>query len=95
MAFGHNYGFEFADNLELNQLFDYCYGSFIFEVNEDINEGVYLGSITNEQNFSFKDEAVNKDELLEIYENKLESVYSCNITHRKNKVQNFNYTADT
>ena len=95
MCFGNGLGFEFSDKLSVEEIFGYNYASFILEVTEDVNEGIYLGKVTDNNKVSYKDEAIALDELLGIYEDKLESVYSCNIDQSKSVVKDFEYKADS
>ncbi len=92
MCFGNGFGFKFSDNMCTKCIFDYCYGAFLLEVTEDIDGAVFVGTVTNEKSFTFGNESVSADEILDIYENKLESVYSCNIADGKMPVENFAYT---
>ncbi|MBQ8503174.1 MAG: phosphoribosylformylglycinamidine synthase [Clostridia bacterium] len=91
MCFGNGLGFTYEKGLDLNALFNYSYGSFLLEVEPDVNEGETIGFITEEKAISYGDEAICLDALLGIYENKLESVYSCNIDQSKSKTQTFSY----
>ncbi len=94
MCFGNGLGFEYSDKLSVEEIFGYNYASFILEVENDVNEGIYLGKVTDNNKVSYKDEAICLDELLGIYEDKLESVYSCNIDQSKSVVKDFEYKAD-
>ncbi len=91
MAFGNGYGFDYSGNVSLKDLFGYSYGSFVVEVNCDIEEGVFLGTVNNNGDITFNGEAISISKLSEIYENKLESVYNCNIKHPESNVETFNY----
>ncbi|MBE6649177.1 MAG: phosphoribosylformylglycinamidine synthase [Ruminococcaceae bacterium] len=90
MAFGNGFGFEYNSDLTIKDLFGYSYGGFVVEVNADVEEGILLGTVTNEKVFTSGDEKISFEKLSSIYENKLESVYSCNIKHLESKVENFN-----
>ncbi len=92
MCFGNGFGFKFSDNMCTKCIFDYCYGGFVLETTEDIDGGKFVGTVTDDGAFTFGDESVSADEILDIYENKLESVYSCNIADRKTPVENFSFT---
>ncbi len=92
MAFGNGFGFEFADDLSVSELFGYKYASFVLEVSEDIEDARLIGYVTDNKEFTYGNEKVCADELLSIYENKLESVFSCNIEHAKNNVKTFSFT---
>ena len=92
MAFGNGFGFKFNDELSKEAIFDYSYGSFILECEEEI-EGILVGEVTNDGLISYRDEALNLNELLGIYEDKLESVFKCNIENTGKDVVNFEFNA--
>ncbi len=94
MCFGNGFGFDFTDELNVKQIFEYNYGSFIVEVPNDVVLGTQIGFVTDKDCISYKDEKVCIKELLSIYENKLESVFSCNIKNDNTPVKNFSYSAD-
>ncbi len=95
MCFGNGLGFKFSDNLTLNDIFGYNYASFILEVTEDIDVKNTIGVVTDDNAIAFGDETLNLDELLGIYEDKLESVFRCNIKDNKTPMENFEYKAET
>ncbi|MBQ5321232.1 MAG: phosphoribosylformylglycinamidine synthase [Oscillospiraceae bacterium] len=90
MAFGNGLGFSFDSTVTLEKLFGLSYASFLLEVTEDV-EGEAIGVVTDKEEISLGNEKINLSELLEIYEDKLESVYSCNIPDRKTPMENFKY----
>ena len=92
MSFGNSLGFKFSENLSLDDIFGYSYASFLLEV-EDEEEYNVVGEITNEQTICYKGEEISLETLLSMYENKLESVYSCNIKNSDNRHESFSYTA--
>ncbi len=92
MAFGNGFGFRFAEALSLEQLFGYDYGAFLLEVDRDA-EGECIGFITDDGAFSFGAESVSAAELLALYENKLESVYACNIPSADQPMETFSFKA--
>ena len=94
MCFGNGLGFEFEDYLSVAKIFDYSYGSFLLEVSEDIDDAISIGTVTADNKITLGTESIGLDELLSIYENKLESVYSCNIADLKTPMQNFEYKAN-
>ena len=91
-AFGNGFGFKFSDALSVNDIFRYRYGSFLLEVTEDV-PGVYVGEITSDGAFTYKNEAVDAAALLRIYEEKLESVYPCNIRQGSGQPETVTYRA--
>ncbi len=93
MCFGNGLGFKYDSNLSKNAIFGFNYGSFLLEVTEDIDDAVVIGTITDDNKISLGDEAINLAELSYIYENKLESVFRCNIPDSKSPMENFSYSA--
>ncbi len=94
MCFGNNIGFDYDNNITLSDIFSYCYGSFVLELANDTEVGITLGKTTLKSSITMGD-SVELSELLAIYENKLEPVYSCNIEHPKKDIPAFNYCADS
>ncbi|MBQ0111099.1 MAG: phosphoribosylformylglycinamidine synthase, partial [Oscillospiraceae bacterium] len=91
---GNGFGFKFSENLTLNDIFGYNYGAFLLEVDDSVEEGKnVIGVITDDGVISYKDQSVSLETVSEIYENKLEKVFSCNIKQVGTKVQNFEYPA--
>ena len=93
MSFGNGLGFKYEDYLSTAKIFDYSYGAFLLEVTEDVEDGILIGTVTDDNKITLGSESIYLDELLGIYEDKLESVYSCNITDLKTPMQNFEYKA--
>ncbi len=93
MAFGNGFGFSFADDLTVADLFKYNYATFLVEATEEISDATFIGTVTEKAVFSYGAEALDLTEVLGIYEDKLESVYSCNIPDTKTPVENFSFSA--
>ena len=93
MCFGNGLGFKYEDYLSTAKIFDYSYGAFLLETTEDIDDGILIGSVTDDGKITLGSESVCINELLCIFEVKLESVYSCNIADLKTRMQNFEYKA--
>ncbi len=85
MSLGNGLGFAFAD-VTLADIFSYNYGAFIVEATEEI-DGKLLGVVTEAPEFTLGAERLTLDELQGIYENKLESVYPCNIGQKSSKIE--------
>ncbi len=94
-AFGNGFGFRFNEEIAVDQLFGYCYGAFLLEVTEDIGNALLIGTITDDGKFTYGVESVAENDILKVYEDKLEGVYSCNIADTKAPVETFSYTANT
>ncbi|MBR6501884.1 MAG: phosphoribosylformylglycinamidine synthase [Clostridia bacterium] len=93
MCFGNGLGFKYEDYMSVAKMFDYSYGAFLLETTEEIDDGILVGTVTDDNKISLGSESVALDELLGIYEDKLESVYSCNIKDEKTPMQNFEFKA--
>ena len=92
MCFGNGLGFKFNSDLSKEAIFDYNYGSFLLETDEDI-DGILVGEVTNDGKLSYRDEEVSINEILGIYEDKLESVFKCNIENTGKNAENFSFKA--
>ncbi|MDO4379594.1 MAG: phosphoribosylformylglycinamidine synthase [Clostridia bacterium] len=90
-AFGNGFGFKFSDELSVKEIFKYNYGAFLLEIEDEIEDAVFVGTVTDDGKFVYKDESVDEKEILGIYENKLESVFRCNIKNPEGKNENFSY----
>ena len=99
MCFGNSLGFKYSDSVTLNDIFGYNYASFVLEVTEDFScDGVIadtIGYVTDDGKITFADESISLSELLGVYENKLESVYSCNIENTGKDIKNYNFKAES
>lgn len=92
MCLGNGFGFDFNENLSLDDIFGYNYASFLLEVT-DCEDLDVIGEITEKETIVFADEEVQLSDISDLYENKLEKVYSCNITENPTTVETFNYKA--
>ena len=93
MTLGNELGFNYEDDLSLDDIFGYRYGAFLLEVCGDVNEGVLIGRIKEEKSIDYCCENIALAKLEDKYESKLESVYSCNIATRPAPIENFSYSA--
>ena len=78
MCFGNGAGFRFSPGIDPPSLFALDYGAFLLEIDGDTDETV-LGETTDDGNLSFGNETIKLTELQRVWEDKLESVYACNI----------------
>ena len=92
MCFGNMKGAALDEKITAETLYGYAYGSFVLETDGEIDGAVYLGQTTDDGKLTLGGESVSLCELLGVYENKLESVFSCNIS-QSGKTENFSYTA--
>ncbi len=91
MCMGNGFGFEFDENMSVEDIFGYNYGSFIIESDIEVDGAKPIGRIIEEEVYKFKQEFVFASEIEAIYENKLESVYSCNIEQINSGIKTFSY----
>ncbi len=95
MAMGNGYGFNFDSSVSMEAIFGYCYGAFVLELSSDTEVGLPLGTVTDDGKFTYGEKSVFCDKIYGAYEDKLESVYSCNIESPKEKVENVSFVAST
>ncbi len=93
MCFGNMLGFKYDESVSVSEMFGYNYGAFLLEVTENVDDAKLIGEVTSECAVSYGAETVCLKEILGIYEDKLESVYSCNIADSASNVPTFNYEA--
>jgi phosphoribosylformylglycinamidine synthase len=85
MCLGNGYGFEFNGKLYIDDIFSYRYGSFILELSDNDDSGVILGKVTDTSELVYGSDRIGLDELIKLYEAKLESVYPCDIKNSDEK----------
>ena len=95
MCFGNGFGFEYDEKQTLENIFGYSYGSFILELSDKCDKaiGERLGKVTKACPIKLGSAKVCSNALLEIYENKLEGVFSCNIETSDAEIPAFEYKA--
>ncbi len=91
MCIGNRLGFKYSDSISIKDIFSYSYGSFIIEVDSSVEIGEVLGYTTSEYVISYKGENLDVNSLEQVYEDKLESVYPCNIKVEKQKLEDLAY----
>jgi len=92
MSMGNGFGFDFSDKLTLEEIFGYRYGSFVLEVDADV-EGVFVGYVTDRCEYTYGSEKIDTGAVVSLYEGKLEPIYSCNIPYNESKPQTVSYEA--
>ena len=94
MCFGNGFGCRFNENLPLAELFRDQAGRFVLEVTEPIEGATYIGIVTDDGLFALGTEHLDAASLQKTYEDKLESVYPCNISS-EGKIGNFYYAVES
>ena len=90
MCIGNGLGFAYDQSMSLADLFDYCYGAFLLEVDAD-EAGQTVGYFTDDGKITLGDASVCMSELGALYEGKLEGVYSCNIEQKQENLTAVSY----
>ncbi len=93
MSFGNGFGFAFADGLTAEKLFGWDHGAFLAEVEKAEAGEEVIGVITKDDAFTLSGEIVPASELLQRSEDKLESVFTCNIPMPEEKIPAFDFEA--
>ena len=104
MAIGNRIGFEFGDT-ELNTIFGYNYGAFILEIDNEKCDGcpfegssgfnfMKLGKTISDEIISLGNEKLVLSELSELYEAKLEKVFTCNLKSEKTDIPTFKFECE-
>ena len=91
---GNKLGFKFDGSVSMEEIFGYSYGSFVLELNCDEEIGKTLGYTTEEYEISYNGQTVNSTDLENAYEDKLESVFTCNVKTEDKKIENLSFTTD-
>ncbi len=92
MSVGNMIGFEYTSDLNVFDIFKRRGAAFAVEATEDI-DGVLIGITTDRKEIKYKNEIIDLKELTGIYEDRLESVYACNIKNADTPLVKFEYKA--
>ena len=90
MGFGNGLGVAIDDNVSMDTLFGYTYGGFVLEMAEG-TAGQVLGVTTADGSFRYHGQVLSQSDVLKAYEDKLESVYTCNIPTAQQNMETFSY----
>ena len=96
MTMGNEIGFEYNEDIALETIFGYNYGSFVVEVTDASKvsgNAVMLGKTTADKVIKRGSDVIALADIEKTYEVKLESIYSCNIEPEENKIDTFTYEA--
>ncbi|MBQ3016009.1 MAG: phosphoribosylformylglycinamidine synthase [Clostridia bacterium] len=93
MSIGNGLGFEFDSALSLSEIFGYSYGSFLLEVDSDV-EGKVIGYVNNTSHITYKNTTLDMDTLSASYEGKLEGVFPTLERNDNKTYESFSYNAE-
>ena len=91
-CFGNGIGFAYDSSVDKKDIFGYNYGAFVLEFENEAEAGAPLGRTVEAAEISYKNERISVEALLKLYEDKLESVYPCNIPSAEGKAEAFTFT---
>ena len=91
MAMGNRIGFAYNKDLTNDDIFGYNYGAFVLELTEDVAVGEVLGNTTEDYAISYGAEKICMCELEDLYENKLERIFKCNIKTEAKPIEKYEY----
>ena len=94
MAIGNDIGIVFENGVTREKLFSYDYGAFVLETRSLLPDAELLGRTCEEPFLRLKNESLELSDLLELYENRLEAVYNCNIPTKPQKLETFSFKAN-
>ena len=94
-AFGNHIGFKLDRMFPQDKLYAYNYGAFVLEAAEDLEGLTLLGETTYDYALKVGIETVDLQALCDAYENKLESVFACNIKTDDKPVKEISFTAES
>ncbi len=91
MCLGNRLGFEFDENLSLDDIFSYSYGSFLLEVEEGTQVGIPVGRVTDNEIIKYKDHMLSLSELIKAYDDRLESVFPTKAAESRKEIKTLSY----
>ena len=94
MAMGNAIGFKYDANVSLANLFGYNYGAFVSELATDDNVGETIGYTTAEYTLICGKDVLDIATLERAYEDKLESVFPCNIKSNNATIEDYSFKTD-
>ena len=96
MSLGNDIGFTFA-NVDMATIFGYNYGGFVIELANDvaIDKAILLGNTNDSKEIIYAGQKIAVNTILNIYEDKLESVFKCNdVAFDKGEIPEIKYSAN-
>ena len=91
MCVGNGFGFDFGECVTNSDIFSYRYGSFILELSDESEVGMYLGRVAHHNYVTKNNEKITLPELTDKWEDKLESVYSCNSKTEEKDIEAYSF----
>lgn len=97
MSMGNRIGFNYNEDLSLDDIFGYHYGAFVIETDNNVNvdgsNAILLGKTTDRDAIEWGSDTLSLEDLYDAYESKLEPVYKCNIEPEPEKLETFTFSS--
>ena len=94
MCIGNRLGFDYED-VDMEELFGYNYGAIVMEVCSCVTVGKLIGKTNNNGKVTYKGREIALEELISIYDNKLEPVFPVNAKNIEKEVKTYTYNNET
>ena len=94
MSLGNKIGCKLK-NISMDELFGYNYGAFIIEATSDCEFGEEIATTISDYKIVYNDEEAIMENIQKIYEDKLESIFSCNIEQGNEQPKTISYENQT
>ena len=91
MSLGNRIGVDLDYGLNEEELFSYNYGAFVLETTEELTDALLLGKTCSDFVISKQEILIDMIDILDLYEQKLESVYPCNLEREDIMVNTVSY----
>lgn len=90
-ALGNQIGFALNHDIASDDLFQKCYGAFMIETDQTLDEGILLGKTIEEYEFITSEGTISFNELQKVYEDKLQPVYPYTDVNPEKTIEEINY----
>ena len=90
-ALGNRIGFAIDGSISNDDLFQKCYGAFMIETDESLENAILLGKTIENYELVTNEGALSFDELQKVYEDKLQPVYPYTDVNPEKTIEEINY----
>ena len=90
-ALGNRIGFAIDGSISNDDLFQKCYGAFMIETDESLENAILLGKTIENYELATNEGALSFDELQKVYEDKLQPVYPYTDVNPEKTIEEINY----
>ncbi len=90
-ALGNRIGFAIDSAISNDDLFQKCYGAFMIETDQVLEDAILLGKTIENYELLTNEGIISLDELQKVYEDKLQPVYPYTNVNPEKKIEEINY----